>query len=272
MRDQLSIVGLLVTTLFASSCIQGNHGTEEVIYRDKNGRELTEADLANATGEVNWSNIGSHNVSKKALELHNQARQAGSSGDYMKALELLAQASKEAPEWPYPLYDAAFTYLLMGQSDEALENYEIVNKMAPRGFFTAQTAVYCLRREKVGQLPPGTYKAYLILESVNDPMEKRVLLEKMVQQSPSFSPAWKELSILLDDDTARLKAINEGLSHNPDDETRGILLVNKALALNRQGRHEEALGILGDLALDQTVPLDVEQIAKATLANVIRSR
>ena len=106
MRDQLSIVGLLVTTLFASSCSQGNHGTNKLIYRDKNGRELTEADVAHFTGEVNWSIIGNHNVSQKAIELHNQARQAGSSGDYKKALELLAQASKEAPEWPYPLYDA----------------------------------------------------------------------------------------------------------------------------------------------------------------------
>ncbi len=107
---QLSMVGLVVTTLFASSCTQGNSGTPKLIYRDKNGRELTEADLANATGEVNWSIIWNHNVSQKALELHRQARQAGSSGDYTKALELLAQASKEAPEWPYPLYDAAFTY------------------------------------------------------------------------------------------------------------------------------------------------------------------
>jgi tetratricopeptide (TPR) repeat protein len=271
-RDQLTIVGLLATTLFASSCIQGNHGTHKLIYRDKNGRELTEADLANATGEVNWSIIGNHNVSQKAIELHNQARRVGSSGDYEKALELLAQASKEAPEWPYPLYDAAFTYLLMGKPDEALENYEAVNKMAPRGFFTVQTAVHSLRQEKAGELRSGTYEQYVTLEGLSDPLEKRALLEEILKESPTFAPAWKELSRLLDDDIAKLQAIEEGLSHSPDDETRGILLVNKALALNRQGKHEAALGILGDLALDQTVPLDIEQIAKATLANVIRFR
>jgi len=271
-RYQLSIVGLLVTTLFASSCIQGNDGTPKLIYRDKNGRELTEADLANATGEVNWSIIGSHNVSQKAIELHNQGRQAGSSGDYKKALELLAQASKEAPEWPYPRYDAAFTYLLMGKQDEALENYEAVNKMAPRGFFTVQTAVYSLRQEKAGKLRSGTYAQYLSLEELGDPLKKRAVLEEMLKESPAYAPAWKEYSRLLDNDIAKLQAIETGLSHNPDDETRGILLVNKALALNRQGKHEEALGILGDLALDQTVPLDIEQIAKATLANIVRFR
>ena len=144
MRHRLGIVRLLVTMLFGSSCSQTNQDTHRLIYRDKNGRELTEADLASATGVLNlrygpaynWSIIGSHNVSQKALELQNQDRRAGGSGDYKKALELLAQASKEAPEWPYPLYDAAYTYLLMGQPNEALESYEVVNKMAPRGFFT----------------------------------------------------------------------------------------------------------------------------------------
>jgi tetratricopeptide (TPR) repeat protein len=272
MRHRLGIVRLLVTMLFGSSCSQTNQDTHRLIYRDKNGRELTEANLANATGVLNWNIIGSHKVSQKALELHSQARRAGGSGDYKKALELLAQASKEAPEWPYPLYDAAYTYLLMGQPNEALESYEVVNKMAPRGFFTVQTAVHSLRLEKAKELQPGTYKQYVMLERVEDPVEKRALLEKMLKQSPSFAPAWKELSILLEDDTAHLQAIEEGLSHNPDDQTKGILLVNKALALNRQGKHEQAVSILGDLALDPDVPLDIEQIAKATLANVMRSR
>ena len=272
MRDRLIIVGLLVTTLFASSCIQGNHGTNKLIYRDKNGRELTEADLAHATGVVNWSLIGNHNVSQKAIELRNEARQAGSSGNYKKALELLAQASKEAPDWPYPLYDTAFTYLLMEEPDLALEGYEVVNKMAPRGFFTVKTAVHTLREEKAGQLHPGTYKHYVMLEGVNNPVEKRARLEKMLKQSPSFAPAWQKLSTLLDDDTAGLHAIEKGLSCHPDDETKGFLLTNKALVLNRQGKHDEAVRILGDLALDPNVPEDIEQIAKATLANVICSK
>ncbi len=136
--------------LLLLSCRQSNQDMHRLIYRDKNGRELTEADLYNATGRVNWSIIGSHNVSQKALELHSQARQAGSSSDYKKALELLAQASKEAPEWPYPLYDAAFTYLLMGKPDEALENYEAVNKMALAGSLRFKQLCTLYARKKLG--------------------------------------------------------------------------------------------------------------------------
>jgi tetratricopeptide (TPR) repeat protein len=244
----------------------------QLIYRDKKGRELTEADLANATGTVNWSIIGSHNVSQKAQELHGQARQAGGSGDYKNALLLLAQASKEAPDWLYPLYDSAFTYLLMGDLNKALAYYEVVSRMAPRGFFTVKTAVHSLRREKGQELQPGTYRQYVMLESMKSRVEKRAVLEKMLKQSPTFAPAWKELSTLLDDDMARLQAIEKGLSNDPDDETKGILLANKALALNRQGKYDEAMSILGDLALDPNVPLDIEQIAKVTLANIMRSR
>src|SRR2546427_12700787 len=113
--------------------------------------------------------------------------------------------------------------------------------MAPRGFFTVQTAVYSLRRERAGELRSGTYKQYVILEGLRDPLQKRALLEGIVKESPTFAPGWKELSTLLGDDIAKLQAIEEGLSHHPDDETKGMLLVNKALVLNRQGKHEEAL-------------------------------
>jgi hypothetical protein len=48
--------------------------------------------------------------------------------------------------------------------------------------------------------------------------------------------------------------------------------VNKALVLNRLGQHDVAATILGDLALDPNIPLDIEQIAKVSLANITRSK
>ena len=53
-----------------------------------------------------------------------------------------------APDWPYPVYDAAFTYLLQGDSLKAEERYAEVDRMAPRGFFTAKTSLDCLRRDR----------------------------------------------------------------------------------------------------------------------------
>lgn len=203
----------------------------------------------------------------KAQQLHAEARQAGSSGDYDKALDLLGRAGELAPDWPYPVYDAAFTNLLKGDHKEALRLYERVVEMAPRGFFMALTAVDCLRRESRGELPRGSYERLLMLEHLEDRSLKQAALKSMLDESPEFPAAWKELAHVLEDDESRLSAIEKGLSHRPDPETAGYLLFNKALILNQQGLHNEARRILGELALDPRTPLDIQEMAKVTLAN-----
>src|SRR5262249_32052095 len=130
----------------------------------------------------------------------------------------------------------------------------------------------CLRREKAGDLKPGTYKLYVMLEWGEDESRKMAVLEQMVKQSPKFPAAWKDLALLPHDDQAQLELIGKGLSHEPNGETRGILLINKALALNGQGTREEATRILGELALDPGSTLATEHLAKATLANFIKEK
>ena len=250
---------------------QGNDSAR-VVFRDAKGRELTEADLAGITGSFEWEVVGGDNVPEKAQELHRRGREAGGKGDHDRALELFAQASKEAPKWPYPVYDAAFTHLLKGDAKKAEESYAAVDRMAPRGFFTAKTALDCLRREKAGDLKPGTYKLYVMLEWEEDKARKKSILEQMVKRSPKFPAAWKDLALLQDDDKAKLEMIETGLSHAPDGETRGILLINKALVLNKQGKRDEAVRILGELALGPGSTLATEHLAKATLANLVKKR
>ena len=104
-------------------------------------------------GKVRWEVIGSDSIPAEASRLHGQAREAGGRGDYKRALSLLEQAHRLAPEWPYPVYDAAFTYLLQGDSTKAEEHYAEVDRLAPRGFFTAKTSLDCLRREHAGVVP-----------------------------------------------------------------------------------------------------------------------
>lgn len=247
---------------------QGNDSVR-VIFRDAKGRELTEADLAGFTGSFRWEVVGGDNIPEKAQELHRRGREAGEKGDHDRALELLAQASKEAPKWPYPVYDSAFTYLLKGDAEKAEQSYAAVDKLAPRGFFTAKTALDCLRREKAGDLRPGTYKLYVMLEWEKDEARKKFILEQMVKRFPKFPAACKDLA-LLQDDKAKLEMIETGLSHAPDGETRGILLINKALTLNGQGQRDEAVRILGELALDPSSTLATEHLAKATLASLVK--
>ena len=84
-----------------------------IVFRGADGRTLTMDELRGLTGNVRYEIVGKIDVSAEAESLHEQGRQAGGSGDYRKAITFLEQACKLAPQWPYPVYDMAFTYLLM---------------------------------------------------------------------------------------------------------------------------------------------------------------
>jgi hypothetical protein len=88
-----------------------------------------------------------------------------------------------------------------------------------------------------------------LLEGLDRPAKKRAL-EEIVAKWPTFAPGWWQLVILLEKDDARFNAIERGLDASPDAETKGMLLINKALLLARRGDQEDALRILRELADD----------------------
>ena len=241
-----------------------------LVFKDAAGRELTSDQLKGISGSVQWELIGAHAIPAEASRLHSEARTAGERGDYALTLTLLDQAHRLAPNWPYPIYDKAFTYLLQGDSIRAEEHYAEVDRLAPRGFFTAKTSLDCLRRERAGMVPPGFCQSFVTLEWMDDKVKKRAILESIVEKFPAFPAAWKELSSLLDDDNARLLAITQGLEHDPDPDTKGVLLINRAMFLHHRGDRDSAIAILGELALDPQSTLGVEMMAKAMLAQVVR--
>lgn len=239
-----------------------------VIYRDSTGRTLTSSELKNVSGTFNYEIVGGENVSSKARELHAQARAAGSQGDYDKALELLRDAAEAAPQWPYPVYDMAFTYLLKKDFENARIHYQKTTELSPRGFFTAITALDALQREQKGELPAGLYLAYLSLEWMGDPSQRAEIIRQMADRQPTFAPGLKERAMLAENDEETLQWIAKGLAANPDAETKGILLINKALMLNKKGDRDGAIEILGQLALDPESTFATEHLAKATLSNI----
>jgi tetratricopeptide (TPR) repeat protein len=243
-------------------------GANQVIFRDARGRELTAKDLAGVTGQVDWSIQGAEHVSQRAIELHDLGRRAGAAGDNDRALLLFDQAQKEAPNWPYPAYDSAYTFLLKGNIDQAERKYAVVERLSPRGFFTAKTEMDCIRRERKAEIAPGTCRMYVIAADMDDPTEKRAVLEELLRQSPSLPGAWQKLAALLNDDDARMAAIDKGLSFQPDGDCRGVLLIDKALILARREKRTEAIRILGELALDPESTLATEQMAKLALATL----
>ena len=96
-----------------------------------------------------------YEIPPEAHRLHAEGRSAGSRGDYDQALTLLGRAAALAPDWPYPPYDAAFTYLMRGDTRAAQNLYERVANLSPSGFFTCRTTLDMLRREHAGQLSAG---------------------------------------------------------------------------------------------------------------------
>jgi tetratricopeptide (TPR) repeat protein len=212
--------------------------------------------------------VGRDAVAPHAKRLHEEARVAGSRGDYDRALELLDRAHLLAPTWPYPLYDAAFTHLLQGDPVKAEALYAEVDRMAPRGFFTCKTSLDCLRRERQGEVPPGFCKAFALLEWVDKPTKRRAL-EGIVAKWTTFAAAWWHLVMILEDDDARFHAIEKGLDASPDAETKGMLLINKALILARRGHEESAIEMLHEVADDPDCTMGTEALAKVSLTQIL---
>lgn len=243
---------------------------DDIVFKDSAGRVLRRSDLDKADGRFSWELPSATPVSQAARDAHALGRAAGKNGDYRTALAHFETASKLAPRWPYPIYDAAFTYLLQKDFDAAYRHYRRVDALAPRGFFTAKTAVHSLRMERDGKLPQGTYLRYLALEWEADRDKTRQAALAMTRETPGFAPAWKTAAHLEDDPDKRLALLDSGLKAGPDAETRGFLLLNKAMVLRERNQIPEAMVMLGELAVDPQSPLDVEALARHTLAQWAR--
>ncbi len=273
------IIGILVILGIMSSCKNGEKteknaesiNNTRIEFTDSNGNKISKEELATSTGIFDYEIYGIKGVSDLAKSLHNQARQFGQIGDYKNAIEKLTQANKEAPNWPYPLYDLAYTYLLQDDYENALKYYQLTDKMAPKGFYTSKTALHTLERERKGELKKGLYKSYLSLEWINNPTEKKEMIKLLVGKFPSFAPAWKDYSSLLEG-KERLNAIEKGLEENPDTETNGMLLIKKALVVNENGNFKEASELLTGVIFDTNSTFSNIEMAKFVLNNLTENK
>jgi len=203
--------------------------------------------------------------SAEAKVLHDKGREAGSRGDYAAALKLLTEAAALAPDWPYPIYDRAFTHLLMNNPDAALLDYQETLKRSPGGFFTAHVAVDTLLREKSGEFPGGLYLAYSMLEAEQDRERQRMVLQQIVAKVPRFAPGWQKFSQFAATPNERLERIDAGLAADPDPETLGMLKVNKAQVLRALGKQDEAREILRAVLSDPKSTVAAIALAKVFL-------
>jgi tetratricopeptide (TPR) repeat protein len=255
------------------SCrLEGPSGGHRVIvvFRDSNGRTLLPEELPGGTGKCTWEIRDAGRAHPEAKRLHQEARAAGEKGDHDAAIALFTRAAELDPSWPYPVYDRAFARLLKGEFDGALADYRKTLELSPLGYFVAATAVDILTREAAGEFPAGLYAAFATLEQM--PADgRRDIARQLVLRFPSHAPAWSLHAGFLEDPAEQLAAIERGLLARPDPDTRGSLLVQKALALHASGQREPALEIL--VPLTSAVGDSSTAHVKARIAvAVIRSR
>ena len=241
---------------------------DEIIFKDSSGQVLTKSDLNGFSGTASWEVLSEQTVSQEARDLHNAGREFGQKGDYANAIKNFELASEIDLKWAYPVYDLAYTYLLMGEQEKSHEYYLKVDSMEPRGFFNYKAAVYSLKVENDGVFPQGLYQFYLTVEWM-DSAKKIQTLQLISKKYPKFAPVWKDLISFAADDKAALAFIDNGLAAEPDIDTYGILKVNKALILHRSDKSNEAIKILGELALNPNSSIATEKIAKQTLFNLL---
>jgi tetratricopeptide (TPR) repeat protein len=221
-----------------------------------------------STGKVPWEKVGGSNIPAEAISLHEKGRAAGSRGDLKASVDLFTRAAALAPAWPYPVYDRAYSHLQLGNADAALADYQKTIALAPRGFFTAFTALDALSREARGELPEGLYFAFTTLEFL-DPATANDAVRQLIKKVPRFAPAWMKLASITDDLSQRLVVIENGLGAAPDAETRGMLLLNKAMALHARGDRTGAIAILGEVVLDPASTLSSAVWARFQLESIV---
>ena len=245
-----------------------NENATQLIFKDDKGNTISLADLKGASGTYNWQVVGNEEIPNDAVILHQAARQLGGQGKYEESIEKLKQASQLAPNWAYPVYDLAYTKLLQKDFEQALKYYEFTDQLEPTGFFTAKTALWSLKKEHEGVFPKGIYLAYMQIEWQNSEEEKLKIAKAILAKFPTYAPAWKVIANKSDDHNERLAAIKKGLALNPDFETKGMLLINRALIFDVQGDKEEAKKILGRLIFDKESTVSNIEMAKFILYSI----
>jgi len=270
----LNKIILILIAIAISGCQSNSHKSTDskIIFKDKLGNQITLKDLEGATGNYDWQIVSNKNIPKEANQLHQEARALGQNGDYNGTIKKLNKAYGIAPNWPYPVYDLAFTYMLKKDFENALKYYMLTDSIQPSGFFTAKTAVWCLRKEKEGEFKQGLYSAFVQLEWVQDEGVKLELLKNILEKYPTFAPAWKEYANRIENIDERLSAVKKGLNCYPDLETKGSLLIDEAIITNLKGDTEKAIDKLGRIIVNSETTISNKEMAKFVLASLVKQK
>jgi hypothetical protein len=130
----------------------------------------------------------------------------------------------------------------------------------------AEVAVDTLTRESEGEFASGLYAAFVTLEHI--PTDERCSIAgQLVEKYPSFAPGWNEYADFVSDPVKRLEVIENGLAARPDPQTRGFLMVKKAMTMSFLGDADGALSVLQHFVSDSK-SLSARALAEFALARL----
>jgi hypothetical protein len=135
-----------------------------IAYYDSAGHRLDEAELQTTQGQIQWTFRDQDQVPPQAIRLCADGMASGAATKFERAMEELRQAHVIAPRWAQPVYQGAWTALVMADVHLAEMLYVWTDRMVPRGYWTAKTARDCMARERLGEFPHGLYPRYVLLE------------------------------------------------------------------------------------------------------------
>lgn len=237
-----------------------------IISYDKKSNTFTETDIEEPTMPVNDQVTLAGGMDARAKQLHEEGRALGTTGDFDAAILKFEEAIHIQPDWGYPVYDMAFSYIFKGEDDLALRFFKKTDELEPDGFFETKEAIYALEGEKDGRFPKGIYMYYkqITMRPGLTQQQKLDIATEITRNLPDFAPGWLALQGLLQESNLRLHAIEQGLSKNPDETTKGYLLVNKAQLLAVSGRLKEAVQLLENIMSPESITTNI-LLAKMTL-------
>ena len=268
---KIKIIFFAIISIFLNSCTTNsqNEDSDILIFKDDKGNELSRSDLKDVTGSYNFAIEDTTEIPEEADKLHQEAREHGMKGEYDLAIEKLKKANEVAPDWAYPIYDLAYTYLIKQDFPNALKYYEMTDKMRSRGFFTSKVSYWALKKEQEGEFQDGLYLIFMQIEWMQTDEEKLKGAKSILEKFPKYAPAWNIISKKANTHEERLEAVEKGLSLNPDADTKGSLLINKAIIKNIQEKPEEAKAILGELIFDNEATFGNIELAKFVFATIV---
>ena len=149
----------------------------------------------------------------------------GTASDFEKAEKSFRQAIRVAPEQPYPHYELAFTLSLLGRHQEALDEFNVTNRLSC-GFFITQTEAYLTKQLVSGAITPEIFAQFRLMQRLADTSataseQYLALCQQVVAAAPTCALGYFHLGkcLMKSDPAAAEEALQKCLRLGPDDTT-----------------------------------------------------